>query len=51
MVNFFIGMFVGVGVAYMAHRVQALNRGGAVAAAVLGTVVFGMAGAGWAVGC
>ena len=39
MVNFFIGMFVGVGVAYMAHRVQALNRGGAVAAAVLGTVV------------
>lgn len=49
MVNFFIGMFVGVGVAYMAHRVQALNRGGAVAAAVLGTVVFGMAGAGWAV--
>ena len=49
MVNFFFVMFVGVGVAYMAHRVQALNRGGAVAAAVLGTVVFGMAGAGWAV--
>jgi uncharacterized protein (TIGR00297 family) len=49
MVNFFIGMFVGVGVAYLAHRAQALNRGGAVAAAVLGTVVFGLAGAGWAV--
>ncbi|HOE70317.1 MAG TPA: DUF92 domain-containing protein [Brevefilum sp.] len=49
MVNFFIGMFVGVSVAYLAYRARALNRGGAVAAAVLGTVVFGMAGAGWAV--
>ena len=48
MVNFFIGMAVGVGIAYLAYRAQALNRGGAMAAAALGTVVFGLGGVGWA---
>lgn len=48
MVNFFIGMAVGVGISYLAYRAQALNRGGAIAAAVLGTVVFGLGGLGWA---
>jgi uncharacterized protein (TIGR00297 family) len=48
MLNFFIGMVVGVGIACLAYRAQALNRGGATAAAVLGTVVFGLGGVGWA---
>lgn len=48
MVNFMIGMAAGVGIAFLAHRAGALNRSGALAAAVLGTVVFGLGGLGWA---
>jgi uncharacterized protein (TIGR00297 family) len=48
MIDFFIGMAVGVGIASLAYRAQALNRDGALAAAALGTVVFGLGGAGWA---
>lgn len=48
LINFFIGMAAGVGIAYLAHRAHALNRSGALAAGVLGTIVFGMGGMGWA---
>lgn len=48
MVNFIIGMAAGVGIAYLAHRAGALNRGGALGAGVLGTIVFGLGGVGWA---
>ncbi len=48
MINFVIGMAAGVGIAYLAYRVHALNRGGGIAAAILGTIVFGLAGLGWA---
>jgi uncharacterized protein (TIGR00297 family) len=48
LVNFLIGMAVGIAIAYLAYRARALNRGGAMAAAVLGTVVFGLGGVGWA---
>ena len=48
MVDFLIGMMVGVGIASLAYRARALNREGALAAAALGTVVFGLGGVGWA---
>lgn len=48
MLNFLIGLFVGVGVAYLAYRASSLNRSGALTAAVLGTIVFGLGGGGWA---
>jgi uncharacterized protein (TIGR00297 family) len=48
MVNFIIGMTAGVGIAYLAHRAHALNRSGAMAAGVLGTIVFGLGGLSWA---
>jgi uncharacterized protein (TIGR00297 family) len=48
MINFFFGMAVGVGIAYLAYRAQALNHSGAIAAAILGSIVFGLGGLGWA---
>lgn len=48
MVNFLIGTLTAVVVAYLANRAHALDRSGAVAAGLLGTVVFGLAGGGWA---
>jgi len=48
MVNFIIGMTAGVGIAYLAHRAHALNVSGAMAAGILGTIVFGLGGLGWA---
>jgi uncharacterized protein (TIGR00297 family) len=48
MLNFFIGMLTAVVIAYMAHRAHALNQSGAIAAGLLGTVVFGLGGGGWA---
>ncbi len=48
MINFIFGMTAGVGIAYLAHRAHALNRSGGMAAAVLGTIVFGLGGPGWA---
>ena len=47
-INFIIGMTAGVGIAYLAHRAQALNLSGGIAAGILGTVVFGLGGLGWA---
>jgi uncharacterized protein (TIGR00297 family) len=48
MLNFIFGLAAGVGIAYLAHRAGALNRSGALAAGVLGTIVFGLGGVGWA---
>lgn len=42
-----IGLLVAVAIAYLAYRTQALNLSGAIAAAILGTVVFGLGGVGW----
>ncbi len=48
MVQFFIGLVVAIGVAGLAYKLKSLNRGGMYTAAVLGTIVFGLAGGGWA---
>lgn len=44
----FLGLIVGVGIAALAYRARALDRSGAVAAGVLGTIVFGLGGVAWA---
>ena len=49
MANLLIGFMLAVGIAWLAHRAGALNSSGAIAAGVLGTVVFGLGGVGWAV--
>lgn len=49
MAMFIIGLLLGVGISYLAYCAGALNRGGGVAAGVLGTIVFGIGGLGWAV--
>ena len=48
MVQFFIGLMVAIGVAGLAFKLKSLNRAGMLTAAVLGTVIFGLAGGGWA---
>jgi Raf kinase inhibitor-like YbhB/YbcL family protein/uncharacterized protein (TIGR00297 family) len=44
-----IGFFFALLIAYLAFRAHALNRSGALAAAALGTVIFGLGGLPWAV--
>ncbi len=44
-----IGLLLAAAAAFLAHRLHTLTRGGAFAAAVLGTVVFGLGGWQWAV--
>jgi uncharacterized protein (TIGR00297 family) len=46
---FLAGLFFGIAIAYLAYRAHALDRSGAAAAAVLGTVIFGLGGLPWAV--
>ena len=46
--KFLMGLAAGVGIAYLAYRAHSLDVSGAWAAAVLGTVVFGLGGVGWA---
>ena len=48
MYKFVIGVLAGVVIAYLAYRARALNKPGAVAAGLLGSVVFGLGGAAWA---
>ena len=43
------GFLLAVGVAVAANRLHSLSRSGAVSAAVIGTVIFGMGGWQWAV--
>lgn len=49
MLKFIIRLVISSGIAYLAYRARALNQSGAAAAGVLGAVVFGMGGPGWAV--
>lgn len=48
MESFLTGLLIAVGVSAIAYRAQALNLSGAIAAAILGTIVFGLGGVGWA---
>ena len=43
-----LGLVVGVGIAALAYRARALDRSGAIAAGLLGTIVFGLGGVAWA---
>jgi len=47
--KFLIGLGAGAGIATIAYRARSLDVSGALAAGVLGSVVFGLGGAGWAV--
>jgi uncharacterized protein (TIGR00297 family) len=44
-----IGFILAITVAYLAYRVRSLNKSGAFAATIIGTVVFGLGGLHWAV--
>lgn len=46
--KFLIGLIAGFGIAYLAYRNQTLNRSGFLSASILGTIVFGLGGVGWA---
>ncbi len=49
MEQFLLGLLAGIGIAYLAYRARTLNRSGAVSAAVLGAIIFGLGGLPWAV--
>ena len=49
MTNLLIGFTLALGIAWLAGRAGALSRNGAIAAGVLGTIVIGLGGGGWAV--
>ena len=44
-----IGFILGMIVAYLAYRAHSLNTGGAIAATIVGTIVFGLGGWQWAI--
>jgi len=46
--KFLTGLLVALVIAYLAFRAKALNKSGGVAAAILGTIVFGLGGLEWA---
>jgi uncharacterized protein (TIGR00297 family) len=46
--DFLIGLVLGLGLSFLAHRAGALTGSGVVAASVLGTIVFGAGGWSWA---
>jgi uncharacterized protein (TIGR00297 family) len=48
MTKFLIGLSTAVMIAYLAYRARSLNKRGAIAAAILGTIVFGLGGSAWA---
>ena len=43
------GLLLAVSVAYLAYRARSLNTSGAIAAAMVGTVIFGLGGLSWAI--
>src|SRR5512133_595037 len=45
----FFGLLLAILVAYLAYRVHSLNRSGAVAATIVGTIIFGLGGLPWAI--
>ena len=46
--QFLLGLFIGILIAYLAYRAGALSKSGAMAAGILGAVVFGLGGVAWA---
>jgi uncharacterized protein (TIGR00297 family) len=44
-----IGLILAIGIAFMVYRLRALTPGGAVAAAILGTLIFGLGGVAWSI--
>ncbi len=48
MEKFLLGLAAGIGISYLAYRAHALNRSGFLAASILGTIIFGLGGVGWA---
>lgn len=48
-IDLLVGLILAVVIAGAAWRIRTLNAGGALAAAALGTVVFGLGGLGWAI--
>jgi uncharacterized protein (TIGR00297 family) len=46
--QFLLGLFTGILIAYLAYRAGALSKSGAMAAGILGAVVFGLGGVAWA---
>ena len=44
-----IGFFLAIIVAYAAYRARSLDRSGAFAALIVGTVIFGLGGLSWAI--
>ena len=48
-IQFFLGALLGVLVGFLAWRLRALNHSGAIAAAVVGALIFGLGGFPWAV--
>jgi uncharacterized protein (TIGR00297 family) len=47
--QFLIGLTLGISIAFLAYRARSLSRSGAMAAALVGTIVFGIGGWQWAV--
>lgn len=47
--QFFLGFFLAIIVAFLAYKARSLNKSGAVAAAFSGTIIFGVGGWQWAV--
>lgn len=47
--QFLLGILLAVVVAYISYRAHSLNKSGAVAAAIIGTVIFGIGGLRWAI--
>ena len=45
----FLGFFLAIIIAYAAYRARSLDRSGALAALVVGTVIFGLGGLSWAI--
>ncbi len=48
-IQIFLGFILAIIIAYLAYRAHSLNVSGAVAAAVVGTIVFGFGGFSWAI--
>ena len=44
-----LGFFLAIIIAYLAYRARSLDRSGALAALVVGTVIFGLGGLNWAI--
>ena len=48
LIQFLIGVILAIFIAWLAYKVESLNKSGAIAAAILGAIVFGLGGISWA---